>query len=118
MWEEYQSGIPEWRRTAAQEGDIWADRRTLHTNLPKAASSALTQLRTEKTGLAYFLYRQRVPGVNSPGCEDCGWRKQDVKHVFMFCPRYQERRQLLINRAGTNDLYKMLTTQKGAEAIA
>ncbi len=118
MWEEYQSGIPEWRRTAAQEGDIWADRRTLHTNLPKAASSALTQLRTEKTGLAYFLYRQRVPGVNSPGCEDCGWRKQDVKHVFMFCPRYQERRQLLINRAGTNDLYKMLITQKGAEAIA
>lgn len=115
LWNSYQSAIPEALRTPAQEGDLWTDRRTLHANLAKAESSALTQMRTGKIGLAHFLYSRRVPDVWTASCA-CGWRCQDVKHIFMFCPMFQDRQRGLVQTAGTNDLHRMLTTPKGAKA--
>lgn len=117
VWNEYQSSIAEGKRSPAQCGDLWVDRLVLHEGLRKAESSALTQMRTDKIGLADFLYKCRVPDVTSASCQ-CGWRRQTVKHVFMCCPLFQERRQPLIEAAGTNELFTMLTTQKGAKAAA
>ncbi len=114
LWTKYQIGIPESQRAPAQEGDLGTERRALHTGLAKAESSVLTQMRTGKIGLAHFLYTCRVPEILTAGCE-CGWRKQDVRHVLMFCPRFADRRQALIDAAGTNDLHRMLTTPKGAK---
>ncbi len=74
-------------------------------------------MRTNKIGLADFLYKCRVPGVMTACC-DCGWRKQDVKHILINCPRFQECRQSLIDAAGTNDLIEMLTKKKGVQPAA
>ena len=117
VWAQYQAGIPEERRSPAQRGDLWSNRSSLHEGLAKAESSALTQLRTEKIGLAHFLHICRVPGVLSPACE-CGWRKQDVRHVLLFCPRLENKRQTLLEKSGTADLREMLTTPRGAKAAA
>ena len=117
VWAEYQSGIAENKRSPAQCGDLWVNRLVLYEGLKKAESSALTQIRTNKIGLADFLYKCRVPDVLSASCQ-CGWRRQTVKHIFICCPLFQERRQPLIEAAGTNELFTMLTTQKGAKAVA
>ncbi len=117
VWAQYQAGIPEERRSPAQRGDLWSNRRSLHEGLAKAESSALTQLRTEKIGLAHFLHMCRVPGILSSACE-CGWRKQDARHVLLFCPRLGSERQTLLEKAGTADLREMLTTPRGGKAAA
>ena len=39
-----------------------------------------------------------------------------MKHIFMFCSRFEDRRRALFDAAGTNDLHRMLTTPKGAKA--
>ena len=114
-WETYRSGIPESERTPAQGAEDWKSRRTLHRDLAKAESSALIQMRTGKIGFAQFLFQCRVPGVQSASCE-CGWPKQDVKHVLIFCPRLGQYRPALLESAGTSDLRRMLTTPEGARA--
>lgn len=117
LWEGYRTGIPENERTPAQGPEDWKTRRTLHRNLAKAESSALIQMRTEKIGLAQFLFRCRVPGVHTASCE-CGWPKQDTRHILIFCPRLGRFRPTLLESAGTSDLRRMLTTPKGARASA
>lgn len=62
----------------------------IHEGLAKAKSSLATQVRTEKIGLADFLYRRRVPTVTPPACS-CGWYRQMARHIFMFCPLYDVR---------------------------
>ena len=61
------------------------------------------------------LYTCRVPGIETTSCE-CGWRKQDAKHILLFCPLFQESRQHLVRSSGTNDFRKMMKTPKGAKA--
>lgn len=60
LWDDYQADIPEQTRSIAQRGDLRTDRRTLYKVLVKAESSALTEMRIEKIGLAYFLHMCRV----------------------------------------------------------
>ena len=100
----------------AQGAEDWRLRKTLYRDLAKAESSALIQMRTEKIGFAQFLFRCKVPGVQSASCE-CGWPKQDVRHVLIFCPRLSRYRPTLLGSAGTSDLRKILTTPKGARAL-
>ena len=111
----YQAGVPEPGRTPAQGPEDWRTRRELHRNLTKAESSTLIQMRTEKIRFAHFLFRRRVPGIQSASCE-CGWPKQDIKHILIFCPRLGQYRPILLESAGTSDLRKMLITPKGARA--
>jgi len=56
IWAGYQSTFGNKTRSPAQLGDLWVDRLALHDKLRKAESSALTQMRTNKIGLANFLY--------------------------------------------------------------
>jgi len=76
-----------------------------------------TQLRSGKIGLNHFLYRMHVLTVDSSECR-CGWRKQDVKHILLFCPDFREARQRLLAEAGTTDARRMLTEAKGIKAAA
>ena len=103
LWDDYQADIPEQTRSIAQRGDLRTDRRTLYKGLVKAESSALTQMRIEKIGLAYFLHMCRVLDFYSEKYI-CGWRKQDVKYILLFCPELANRRQILIDNAGTQDI--------------
>ena len=115
-WEEYQRGIPRAIRTPAQVGDLYNGRLDHHKMLRKAESSIAIQMRSGKIGLNAFLSRMKVPGAN-PDCE-CGWRKQDAKHVLLFCPRSREGRPRLLAEAGTEDFQTMLTSTRGVRAAA
>ena len=68
-------------------------------------------MRTGKIGLAAFLHQYRVPGFASAGCE-CGWRRQDTKHILINCPRFRDRRQELVDTSGAMDAYGMLASAK------
>lgn len=62
-------------------------------------------------------YECRVPGVLSPACQ-CGWRRQDPKHVTVFCPGHVTTRSRLYEGAGTQQYQKMLSTRRGLGALA
>lgn len=83
-WRQYIDSVPVVQRTPAHNYKL-RTRGKLHEGFCKAESALAIQLRTEKIGLAAFLYGRRVPGVLYPACQ-CGWRRQDPKHIVMFCP--------------------------------
>ena len=103
-------------RTPAQTGDLYDGRFDHHKMLRKAESSVAVQMRSGKIGLNVFLNRMGVPGID-PDCK-CGWRRQDVKHILLFCPKSYKDRPRLLAEAGTEDLQTMLTTVNGIRAAA
>ena len=104
-------------KTPAHYQDLGRPRDKLLQSLRKAESSLAIQLRTEKVGFAAFLHARRVPGVISPACR-CGWRKEDPKHVIMFCPDRAQHRYRLYEAAGTNRYEQLMSTGKGLRAVA
>lgn len=89
-------------------------RTILHKGLKKAESSMAIQKRTGKIGLAEFLYKRQVLGIETASCP-CGWRKQDIKHILMFCQDYNGR-ELMLQKAGSIDIRNILTTERGLKA--
>ena len=75
------------------------------------------QLRTEKVGSAAFLHARHVPDVISPACQ-WRWRRQDPKHVIVFCPHHARNRRRLFEAAGTDRWQEVLSTGKGLRAVA
>ena len=75
------------------------------------------QFRTRKVGFAAFFHTCRVPDVLSPACQ-YGWRRQDPKHVIVFCPNHALTRNRLYKKAGTQQYQEMLSTKKGLRAVA
>lgn len=91
IWDNYMAGLHGGRSLSTSRADgLEADRLKLHKNLLEAESSVLIQARTGKIGLAEFLFQARVPGFFNSGCR-CGYRKQDVRHVVIFCPNFADR---------------------------
>jgi hypothetical protein len=66
-------------------------------------------------GFKEFLYKIQVPGIDSPAC-DCGWARQDSKHMVIHCPLYTAGRREMLQQAGTDDYSSMLRTEKGITA--
>ena len=64
-----------------------------------------------------FLYERRVSDVLSPACQ-CGWRRQDRKHLVIFCPNHGSNRHRLFRRAETQRYREILSTGKGLRAVA
>ena len=48
----------------------------------------------------------------------CGWRKQDSKHITLFCPDYTEGRTEMLCEAGTGCFNTMISTKEGIRAAA
>jgi hypothetical protein len=85
----------------------------LHSGLRKAESSALVQFRTGCTGLARFLHKARVPGIESGLC-GCGGGLETPRHVLVHCSKESERREELRRvGGGTLDFRKLLDTPEG-----
>ena len=53
--------------------------------------------------------------MESPECE-CGWARQTVKHVLLFCPDYAEFRTRILNAAATQNYRQIVSTAKGLKA--
>jgi hypothetical protein len=64
----------------------------LHNQLKKAESAVLVQARTGRIGLASFLYKAHVPGVDSPNCK-CEQGVETAEHLLLHCPIERERRE-------------------------
>lgn len=89
---------------------------SLRTGLSAAQATISTLVRTGKIGLKSFLFKANAPGIESPACE-CGWRREDAKHVILFCPRWQVGRRKMLRDAGTNDFLTLASTNKGLRAM-
>jgi len=83
----------------------------LHRGLKKWQSALLIQMRTEKIGLRDHLWKRRVPGYNSPGC-DCGEGRQTVGHILMRCRNYRHLRRKEFRSIGRMDLRAILNKPK------
>ncbi len=82
----------------------------LHSGLRKAESSALVQFRTGCTGLAYFLHKARVPGVES-GLYSCENSFETPRHMLIHCEKEQAQRDELRRIGGGGlDFKKLLDT--------
>lgn len=104
------------QRTLAHNSKLYTCSK-LHEGLCKAESSLAIQLQTEKIGFAAFFYKRRVPGVLSLVCQ-CGWRRQDLKHVIIFCPGHVLARGRLFEEAGTRQYSEMLSKEKSLKVVA
>jgi len=90
----------------------------LHSGLHKAESSALVQFRTGYTGLAYFLHKAHVPGVESGQCS-CQGGLETPRHILIHCPKESEHREELRKVGGGRlDLRKLLDTPEGAKVTS
>jgi hypothetical protein len=67
----YLSHIISSLHSPAQTGPVDKKRLKLRDQLKKAESSLTTQIRTEKIDFASFLYRRKVPGIETASCR-CG----------------------------------------------
>ena len=88
------------------------------SGLRKATSSILIQLRTERIGLAQYLWR--INKRDNPQCS-CGLSGQSVRHILLVCPLYADERALMWTRIKgfrrTTDLQVLLGEKKAAVAI-
>src|SRR5579862_3156138 len=85
----------------------------LHVGLRKAESSILAQARTGRVGLAKFLYRQKVPRMQTAQCR-CEAGEETVRHMALYCIDKIERgRGLRIN--GRLDYRRLIGTASGAK---
>jgi hypothetical protein len=88
----------------------------LHQELKKAESSVIVQLRTGRIGLAHFLHKARVPEYNTGQCQ-CGQGVETPRHLLLYCPIEEERRDALgVHQERT--FVRLLTTPKGAAKAA
>lgn len=62
-----------------------------HEGLTKAQSSLLTQARTGDISLRDYLFRIKVPEVNTPYFR-CGEGRETVEHLVVWCPDPPKRR--------------------------
>ena len=97
-YQEHSSSEYNW----AAEAELTVKRLWGHTDMSKAESSVLMQLRTEWIELTAFLHDRTVSEYENSECS-CEWRHQTVKHVIMHCRIYEwERHELFMITCSTD----------------
>ena len=62
--------------------------------MPRAVSSLVIQLRTDKIGFRAFLYQRKVPEFEDPTCQDYDeGEDMTVTHVLLKCSKWAELRR-------------------------
>lgn len=93
----------------------------LHKGMKKHQSAITVQLRTGKIGLRAFLYKMKVPDIDSPLCPTCG-ELETVQHVLLRCQRWTELREECLRdglKTGVRpSLQALLHTKQGCQAAA
>ena len=115
-WTAYRTGLA--ATTPAQSDPLDKKRLKWHKKLAKAESSVITQIRTEKIGLAKFLCSRKVPDFAFSDCP-CGAREQTPRHVIMDCPLTPSTEEIWSVVGGvTRDYSRLMATPKAASALA
>lgn len=91
------------------------ERLRIHTNLQKAESSLLIQLRTNKIGLGQFLYTRKVPGYDTAQCE-CQRGAETPRHLIVYC-RMEESRRGDLRMNNKVDFRTLTGTAEGAKRV-
>jgi hypothetical protein len=113
---QWETEKPEWGLLGTRTPGRAAVKR--HAALCKAESSIITQIRTGRIGLAAFLNRVGVPGIESPACQ-CGWGKETAAHVIAHCPRFAGiRHRIADQRTGRVDIQNLTSSPDGARKLA
>jgi hypothetical protein len=100
----------------AQKTSRGTDLPSRHRNLSKSESIMTILLRIEKIGLRDFLFIRNVPEITTPECP-CGEGRQTPKHIIIHCSAYVQGKTQKFRGAGTMNYRKILSTQKGLEAV-
>ena len=112
-WKHHLDTVSRSKRTPAHNEVFGHQRDKLHQGLRKAESSLAIQLRTEKIGFAAFLHARKVPHIISLACQ-CGWRRQNPKHVIVFCLDCARNHQDCTKRRERIDIMKLCRREKGS----
>ena len=88
----------------------------IHQNLSRAQSSIAIQIRSEHIGLNSYLYRRKVPGVDSPKCQ-CGYPTQNVRHMVMTCPQWARGRGDFLRKANDRSYQAMIQSPEDVARI-
>jgi hypothetical protein len=88
----------------------------LYEDLPKHEATALFLLRTEVLGLNNWLASINVPDF-TPACP-CGWIRQTVRHILLFCPLYEQGRAEIVRKAASTDMTTILSKPGSGAAAA
>ena len=81
----------------------------IQQNLSRAQSSIAMQIRSEHIGLNSYLYRRKVPGVDSPKCQ-CGYPSQNVRHMIMTCPQWAKGRGEILRKSKDRSYEAMINS--------
>ena len=87
----------------------------LYNELPKALSSILIQMRTNKIGLAKYLHS--INRAEEPGCT-CKTANQTVSHIIEECPYYRVQRTRHFNQPVLRDIKTILSDPRTAAKAA
>lgn len=104
------------QRTLAHNSKLYTCSK-LHKNLCKAKNSLTIQLPTEKVEFAAFFYERRVLIVLSPASQ-CGWRRQNPRHMIIFCPDHGLAQSRLFKKADMQQYSEMLSKRKNLKVMA
>ncbi|KAI1003651.1 hypothetical protein K3495_g4555 [Podosphaera aphanis] len=77
--------------------------------LSRAQSSIATQIRSKHIGLNAYLYRRKIPRVESPICR-CGYPTQNIRHMVMTCPQWAKGRGEVLRRAKDKSFEAMMNS--------
>jgi hypothetical protein len=110
----WESGVrsTQWRSVIGPPSAAILD---LYRDLLRAESSMLVQIRTERTGLAYFLNIANVPGFESGECR-CGGGPETARHVIIDCELEDQRRERLWRSIGEKT-FEELTSDPGLSKV-
>jgi hypothetical protein len=110
FWSEYQTKNRR-RDCVALTSQIFKKRLKLHDNLFKIESSLVTQMRTNRIELTKYLFHRRVFIIVISACS-CGWFRQTLKHVVLFCLNHSRTRESMLLVAETQNLRRLLNINK------
>lgn len=111
--EQYLDTIPPRKEsTPAHEGDLGRQRKDCIKVRAIAKSSLASQLRIEKGGDSQHSSMPAEPPTWSPPACQCGWRRQDPKHVIIFRPNHAFNRRRLYEAGGNRSIPKNSVDRK------